>query len=92
MTWPSVRTNWVQKLVIGEPSLLLFRGEFLQSTMRRTRVTEEEVRTAVRAAGLASFDDAEAVVLETDASFSVIERRNNGNDSAIPRLSNENRP
>ncbi len=29
ITWLSVRVRWVRRLVTGEPSLLLYRGEFL---------------------------------------------------------------
>lgn len=75
VTWTSVRLSWVRKLVTGEPTLLLFRGQLLHEAMRRTRVTEDEVRTAVRAAGLHDNSEVEAVVMETDASFSVLERR-----------------
>lgn len=76
VTWTSVRVGWVRKLVTGEPSLLLYRGELLGQAMRRTRVTIDELRAAVRGAGLERFEDADAIVLETDASFSVIARSN----------------
>ena len=42
--------------------------------MRGARVTHDEVRSAVRGAGLPGLADAEAVVLETDGSFSVVPR------------------
>ena len=58
--------------------MLLYRGEFLPLALRRARVTEEEVRAAIRSAELASLGEAEAVVLETDGSFSVV-RRGAGN-------------
>lgn len=73
VTWFSVRTRWVRRLVTGEPSLLLYQGELLPAALRKARVTEDEIRAAVRAAGLATLDEVEAVVLETDASFSVIQ-------------------
>ncbi len=63
--------------------MLLHRGEFLPSALKQarvTRVTRDEIRTAVRSAGLPSLADAEAVVLETDGSFSVIRR----GDGACP--------
>jgi uncharacterized membrane protein YcaP (DUF421 family) len=72
VTWGSVRARWVRRLVTGEPIMLLYRGEFLTAAMRRARVTEDEVRAAVRSTGLAALDHAEAVVLETDGSFSVV--------------------
>ncbi len=84
VTWTSVRVRWVRKLVTGEPSLLLLRGELLHATMRRNRVTEAEVRSALRSAGLERLDEAAAVVLETDASFSVIKSQS-GDDSGQDR-------
>jgi len=39
------------------------------------RVSEEEIRSAIRSAGLASPEDADEVVLESDGTFSVIPKR-----------------
>jgi len=74
VTWTSVRARWVRRLVTGEPWMLLRRGAFLPASLRRARVTEDEVRAAVRAAGLCDMESVEAVVLETDGSFSVVSR------------------
>jgi uncharacterized membrane protein YcaP (DUF421 family) len=74
VTWSSVRAAWVRRLVTGEPRMLLYRGNYLQEALRTARVTADEVRAAVRAAGLPALSDAEAVVLETDGSFSVVRR------------------
>lgn len=74
VTWSSVRARWVRRMVTGEPHLVLYRGDYLQDALRRVRVTEDEVQAAIRSAGLASLEDAEAVVLETDGSFSVVQR------------------
>jgi uncharacterized membrane protein YcaP (DUF421 family) len=83
VTWSSVRARWVRHLVTGEPAMLLHRGHLLPSALRRARLTENEVRAAVRSAGLASLADAEAVVLETDGSFSVIRRVETGSLSSL---------
>jgi len=72
VSWSSVRSRWVRELVTGEPRILLYRGEPLPSALRRARVSQEELQAAIRAAGLGSRREAEAVVLETDGSFSVI--------------------
>lgn len=72
ITWSSVRWGWIRRTITGEPSLLLFRGQYLHAALRRTRVTEEEVRAAVRSKGLSAIEGVHAVVLETDGSFSVI--------------------
>lgn len=73
VTWTSVRVSWVRHLVTGEPALLFHRGQFLRGAMRAARVTEDEVRSSIRSAGVASLTGVEAVVLETDGSFSVIQ-------------------
>jgi uncharacterized membrane protein YcaP (DUF421 family) len=86
ITWLSVRVRWVRRLITGEPSLLLYRGEFLDDALKRARVTRDEVRAAVRGSGLATLDQTEAVVLETDGSFSVVRSGNGDAESSLTGL------
>lgn len=71
VTWTSTRSGRFAKLVRAEPSLLLRDGEPLPAAMRRERITEGELRSAIRAGGGASFSDAETVILESDGALSV---------------------
>ena len=64
ITWLSVRSPTVSRLVKAEPSLLLYQGTFLPEQMRRSRVLETEVQAAVREQGMLSLDQVAAVVLE----------------------------
>lgn len=68
----SVRLDWVERVVKADPSLVVLHGTLLEDAMRRHRVTEAEVSAAVRASGKSTVADVEAVVLETDGSFTVI--------------------
>ena len=77
-TWLLVRSARLRKLVKSDPTLLMRKGKFLHSAMKAQRVPRSEVLAALRSAGLASLDDAEAVVLETDGSFSVVKRSESG--------------
>jgi uncharacterized membrane protein YcaP (DUF421 family) len=54
---------------------------------RRTRLTEEEVRAAVRAQGLPAIEKVEAVALETDGSLSVIGRGDGRQSSSLAGIS-----
>jgi uncharacterized membrane protein YcaP (DUF421 family) len=72
VTWTSVRVRWVRRVVTGEPLLLLYQGEFIDSALRRARVTPDEVNSALRGAGVRGRGSAHAVVLETDGSFTVV--------------------
>jgi uncharacterized membrane protein YcaP (DUF421 family) len=83
VTWSSVRGRWVRALVTGEPVMLLYHGVLLPSALRAARVTESEVRAAIRGAGLASLAQVEAVVLKTDGSFSVVRCDESGGEWSL---------
>lgn len=83
VTWSAVRWQWMRRLVTGEPLMLVYHGRFLASMLRRARVTEEEVKAAIRAAGMASAAEVQAVVLETDGSFSVVRESTGHGSSAM---------
>lgn len=69
------RLGWLERIVNGEPTLLIRRGRLLAEALRQEKVTEEEVRAALRGKGVAALEDVEALVLETDGTFSLIHRR-----------------
>ncbi|HEX8202381.1 MAG TPA: YetF domain-containing protein [Isosphaeraceae bacterium] len=90
MTWLSARSRVFTHLIKAEPKLLVFRGDVLRGAMRRQRVIEAEILQATREAGLASLDDVEALVLETDGTFSIVKKSEGS--SAGSTLANVNRP
>ncbi|MDY6939057.1 MAG: DUF421 domain-containing protein [Cyanobacteriota bacterium] len=73
ISWLSVHFQPIQKLVKAQPTLLLYRGQFQHRFLQQERVTQGEVRAAVRANGNGALENVAAVILETDGSFSVIE-------------------
>lgn len=80
VTWCSVRFAWVRNTVTGEPTLLFHDGSMLPQAMRRARVTKDEIRAAVREAGIPTLSSVKAVVLETDGSISVVKRADGGHE------------
>lgn len=74
VTWLSVRSDAFSRMVKSEPKLLVYKGEMLRDAMRRERVVEAEILQAARSGNIMSIDEIEAVVLETDGSFSVVRR------------------
>ena len=87
ITWLSVRYPSLQKLIKAEPTLLLDKGKFLDDVMRRERVSESEVRMAIRSQGAVAIEEIEAVVLETDGSFSVMTKSKTDSRSALEDIS-----
>lgn len=74
VTWLSVRSETISRLVKSEPKLLVYKGEMLRDAMRKERVVEAEILQAARTDKIMNMDEIEAVVLETDGSFSVVRR------------------
>ncbi len=83
LTWIAARSSIVQKLIKSQPSLLVFKGELLLGALKQQRVTTGEVLAAVRLSGYSSLENVDAVVLETDGSFSVIKDVNPATASAF---------
>ncbi|TCI26067.1 DUF421 domain-containing protein [Exiguobacterium sp. SH3S2] len=65
------RSKRVNELIKSTPTMLYYRGSYLEAEMRKERVLEIEVLQAIRSSGTA-HDKVEAVVLETDGTFSVL--------------------
>ena len=72
VTFASVRSNSVAKLIRSEPTLLVRSGSFCHDAMMRQRITEDEIMSAVRSNGSQGLDEVEAVVLESDGTLSII--------------------
>lgn len=74
VTRASVLSERAEDAVKAEPTLLFREGLYLEAAMANQRVTQREVNAAVRSAGIATMADVAAVILETNANFSVIPR------------------
>lgn len=86
ITWLQVRSSRVAHIITAPPTLLYFRRRLLHDAMRRERVTEGELRTAIREHGAGSFEEVEAVVLESDGRFAVIKSGKAGDQGALEGL------
>lgn len=72
VTWLSVRSKTVDRLVKSEPTMVYFQGRYLNSAMKKSRVNEDEIISAIRQQGFNSPEQVDAVVLESNGSLSVI--------------------
>lgn len=86
ITWCSVRFSFVNGIVKTRPTVLMLDGEMRHAAMKRARVTEDEVRAAVRQQGQGALENIDAVILESDGSLSVISVSQAGSRSAYGTL------
>jgi uncharacterized membrane protein YcaP (DUF421 family) len=61
-----------ERVLLGEPVLLIHDGRVLADRLRREHVTPNELQEALRAYGLAAPKQVEIAVLEIDGSISVV--------------------
>lgn len=79
----SVGSDRFEGMIKAEPTLLFFRGRFLDEALKDERVTREEILAAVRGKGMAQLSSVEAVVLETDGSLSVVKAASGGEADSL---------
>ncbi len=72
LTWGVRRFAWLARLVKAQPATLVEGGRFCDSVMADERVSRAEVMAALRDHGFERLEHLDRVVLETDATFSVI--------------------
>lgn len=72
VAWAQIHSDRFQRLVKSQPTLLVYRGKLQHDAMRAERVTEAEVKAAVRSSGGSDLSSTFAVVLETDGTLSCI--------------------
>lgn len=75
VAWTSVRWKAWARAVRAEPAILARDGAPIASALKRERVTEGELLSAVRDAGGRDLADAEVVMLEADGALTAIVRR-----------------
>lgn len=83
LSWLCTKSPRVDSILNGEPRLLFHRGKMLIDAMHSARVTHEEVRAAIRNAGVMDMTDVDSVVLETDGTFSVVHESKDVRESSL---------
>lgn len=72
MAWGSARSSRFRRVIKSEPTLLYFRGQYLDDALLSENVAREAVRSAARGQGIGDMDAVDAVVLEGDGTLSVL--------------------
>jgi uncharacterized membrane protein YcaP (DUF421 family) len=79
----AARFPLAERIINGAPTLLLSHGRMIPEALRRERVTEEEVRGAIRAEGITRVEDVEAVTMENDGTLTVAWTSKKSGDSSL---------
>jgi uncharacterized membrane protein YcaP (DUF421 family) len=69
------RSKQVERLMVGEPVLIVHDGVVLKQRLEQQGLTTDQLDAALREHGIDRWDDVHSAVLEVDGSISVIPRQ-----------------
>ena len=72
LSYASLRSVRLRRLMCGEPALLISDGRILQSAMRRNRLTLDELLEELRGQSITDLQTVKYAVLETSGKLSVL--------------------
>jgi uncharacterized membrane protein YcaP (DUF421 family) len=61
-----------QKVLEGDPIVIVYHGEIIEPAVRRQRMTIDEVHQSARSEGIADLAEVEIAILESDGKLSFI--------------------
>lgn len=88
ITWLSVRINFVKQAITSTPSLILYKGHFINSALKKERVTTEEVMAKAREKGYSSLDEIDAMILETTGKITIVANIEDDDISTLKQVQN----
>src|SRR6266702_3064441 len=67
-----LRSRWLQEQLVGQPTLLVNDGQFIEANLQREEVSDDEVMQALREHGIEDLKTVKLAVLEVDGTISVV--------------------
>jgi uncharacterized membrane protein YcaP (DUF421 family) len=71
-SYVSFRSRRARRVLAGEPIVIVQDGKLIERSLKRERLTEDEVAEEMRAQQIASVEDVEWGILETNGTMSFI--------------------
>ena len=84
MSWASYLWPRAERLLEGEPRVVVRDGELLTANLRRNRLTRSEIESEMRLAGIGHLRDVAWAILEPRGKISFIQRTEEGDGEEPP--------
>jgi uncharacterized membrane protein YcaP (DUF421 family) len=81
MSWATYLSRRAERLLDGEPRVVVRNGKILRRNLRRDRLTSAEIESEMRLAGIAHLREVEWGIVEPHGRISFIKKKNDGDES-----------
>jgi uncharacterized membrane protein YcaP (DUF421 family) len=88
ISYCSIHSEKFRSIIKSQPTLLFYRGQMIELAMKEQRISPDEISAAIRAKRVSQLQEVEAVILETNGSFSVILKTGKLADTINPNVPN----
>lgn len=92
MSWATYLWPWAERLLEGEPRVVVRDGEILTTNLRRNRLTRSEIEAEMRLAGIGRLSDVAWAILETQGKISFIGRSAEEKEEAASQPAKDDGP
>lgn len=72
VAWASIRSRRLERVLEGEPTLLVHNGRILERNLQREMITHGELMAAIRRGGLENPRQVRLAILEENGAISII--------------------
>ncbi|WP_442591948.1 DUF421 domain-containing protein [Pedobacter sp. AW31-3R] len=74
LAWSARESKTLEKVINSSPTMVFYRGEFLEDAMKKEVLTHEEIYAEIRKFRMLDVDQVEAVVMELNGELTVIRK------------------
>jgi len=80
--WISYRSDTMRRLLEGQPRILIQDGKLLDKILERDKITEAELLSEMRLAGIARIDEVQWGILEPSGKISFLKKDQSAKDGS----------
>src|SRR5690554_3714401 len=74
LAWAAMESKSLEKIINSSPTMVFYRGEFLEDAMKKEVITHDEIYAEIRKYRMFDVDQVEAVVMELNGELTVIKK------------------
>ncbi|MFW6270069.1 MAG: DUF421 domain-containing protein [Bacillota bacterium] len=72
LQYVSMKSRWGQKIIEGEPVVIIHEGKILEDNLKKTRFNLDNLSTELRKQGIFDIKNVHYAILETDGALSIL--------------------